>query len=134
MVDFYVDGAANTPTLGYDLHFDNTDFDFTDNFRLDGMVGIAPKLGMTETSVTGGDVSGTIVPANQFIATVTLTALRDIPSDRIPSTSAPPRLLSPTNTSVDLSQPTTRWLRLISDHSSTASPSLGRRSRTTYLF
>ena len=93
-VEFFAPAAAGSQTIGYDFHFDDTDYAFSDNFRLKSVVGLVPQLGVTATNITGGSVSGVVIPPGGYLATVTMTALRDIPKGTVIS-------LSPMSTMAD---------------------------------
>ena len=78
-VEFFVTGGAGKSTIGYDLQFVNTGNVFTDNFTILGVEGIIAMMGSpTTTGVTGASLSAAAVPANNYIATVSLRAKKAI--------------------------------------------------------
>lgn len=78
-VEFFVEGGAALTTIGYDLQFENDANVFSDNFTILSVAGLVAQLGSPgPAGVTGGGLAAVALPANNYIATVTLTAKKDI--------------------------------------------------------
>lgn len=79
----FMDGGAGQNTIGFDVKFLNTANVFTDNFTVVSIAGIVGQLGVSNSTTAPGATTGTIaavaVPANFYLATITLSAKRAIP-------------------------------------------------------
>jgi hypothetical protein len=78
-IQLFMDGGAGSNTIGWDVKFLNTANVFSDNWTVNSMSGIVSQLGVSATGATAGTIAATAVPANFYLATITLTAKRAIP-------------------------------------------------------
>jgi len=77
--EIFIGKGSGKNTIGYSIVFDDKDNIFTKNFKIEKMEGILPQLGNAKDNiVSAGTLSAVTIPPNNYLATITLTAKRDI--------------------------------------------------------
>lgn len=80
-IELFLEGARSLRTRGFTIAFDNADNRFGDHFRIVKIEGILPPEGLPgPTTVSAGNHMPAAISTNDYLATITLAARRNLPS------------------------------------------------------